>query len=90
MTKQAWTDLNDPSQYWRDKQRRTEYYLKYIHGWKLIPCMACNGSGYYDNTNRRGNTPKCGSCDGTGKERVSPEAYIRYREMEIRLQSGGF
>lgn len=29
-------------------------------------CVACNGSGYYD-TQRNGKTPKCGSCEGTGK-----------------------
>lgn len=27
-------------------------------------CVACNGSGVYDTTG----SPKCGSCDGTGKE----------------------
>lgn len=26
-------------------------------------CIACNGSGYYDNTG----SPKCGACNGTGK-----------------------
>jgi DnaJ-class molecular chaperone len=27
------------------------------------PCVACNGTGYYDDTN----SPNCTSCDGTGK-----------------------
>lgn len=28
-------------------------------------CVACNGSGYYDTTN----SPTCGACNGTGKEK---------------------
>ncbi len=47
------------------KKARTEYYMKFIHGWKLRPCTACNGSGRYDHNG----SPKCGGCDGTGKER---------------------
>lgn len=47
------------------KQYRTDYYFKYVYGWKLRPCYACNGSGHYDHNG----SPKCGACDGTGKER---------------------
>ena len=51
------------------KKERTEYYNNYVKGWKERPCTACNGSGYYDNTG----SPKCGACDGTGKEKYKPE-----------------
>ena len=47
------------------KAARTAYRMKYIHGWKLRPCSACNGSGHYDHNG----SPACGACDGTGKER---------------------
>lgn len=49
------------------KQARKEYYEKWIKGWKLRPCGACNGSGYYDHNDN----PECGACDGTGKERYN-------------------
>jgi DnaJ-class molecular chaperone len=48
------------------KAERKEYYEKYVFGHKLKECIACNGSGYYDNTG----SPKCSSCNGTGKQRV--------------------
>lgn len=40
---------------------------KSIAKWKSdsmrpIKCVACNGSGRYDNTG----SPKCGACNGTG------------------------
>jgi DnaJ-class molecular chaperone len=54
------------------KADRKAFYEKYVKGWKLVHCIACNGSGYYDNTNRWGRTPKCGSCEGTGKVRQKP------------------
>lgn len=50
------------------KAERKDYYMKYVYGWKLRHCTACNGSGYYDNCG----SPRCGACDGTGKERVQP------------------
>jgi DnaJ-class molecular chaperone len=53
------------------KQQRIEHFENNVKGWKLRPCTACNGSGYYDNT-IRGRIPKCGSCGGTGKERYKP------------------
>lgn len=57
------------SDYHERKKHRTEHFFKYVHGNKLVSCGACNGSGYYDNTDRHGRTPKCSSCNGTGKER---------------------
>lgn len=50
------------------KEQRKQYYEKYVKGWKLCDCSACNGSGYYDNTG----SPPCGACNGTGKERYKP------------------
>ena len=47
------------------KAERTKYYENYIAGWKLRVCTACSGSGYYDHNG----SPKCGCCNGTGKER---------------------
>ena len=49
------------------KKLRTEKFLKNF-GKKMKPCIACNGSGYYDTT-INGIIHKCGSCAGTGKER---------------------
>jgi DnaJ-class molecular chaperone len=51
------------------KAARTEYYEKFVKGWKLRKCGACNGSGYYDHNG----SPDCGACDGTGKERYKPQ-----------------
>jgi DnaJ-class molecular chaperone len=53
------------SWYHTKKQERTEYYKKYVYGWKQRPCVACNGSGIYDHNG----SPKCGACNGTGKVR---------------------
>ena len=50
------------------KAQRTDYYKRFVHGWKQRPCTACNGSGHYDN----GGSPRCGACDGTGKELFKP------------------
>ncbi len=59
------------------KDERKAHYEKWIKGWKLIPCGACNGSGRYDTYSRRhGGSPPCGACKGTGKERVSPAKYV--------------
>jgi len=52
------------------KQERTRYFETYVKGWKLETCVACNGSGYYDNGNPN---PPCGACEGTGKYRVKPK-----------------
>lgn len=53
------------SDYHRRKEERTKHYNNFVKGWKLRPCTACGGSGYYDNNG----SPKCGACNGTGKER---------------------
>jgi DnaJ-class molecular chaperone len=50
------------------KQARKNYYEKYVKGWKQRPCIACNGSGYYDHNG----SPKCSACEGTGKETYKP------------------
>ncbi|ALX94832.1 hypothetical protein AV650_15295 [Serratia fonticola] len=50
------------------KRQRTEYYQRFVYGWKQRKCGACNGSGYYDNDG----SPDCGICDGSGKERYKP------------------
>jgi len=44
------------------KAKRTK-----LLGKKLKTCLACNGSGYYDHDG----SPKCSSCNGTGKIRES-------------------
>jgi RecJ-like exonuclease len=79
----TWTDINDPTGYQRRKEERRVRYAKYVHGWKEIPCTACNGSGYYDNNG----SPKCGSCDGTGTEKVSPAQYKIHMEIERRCKA---
>jgi DnaJ-class molecular chaperone len=60
------------------KEARTEYYLKYVYGHKLVKCTACNGSGYYDGPGQN----DCGGCEGSGKERISPAEYERRRAFE--------
>ena len=57
--------------FYERKQERKEYFEKYVKGWKLVKCLACNGSGHYDSNG----SPKCSNCNGTGKERVSPKEY---------------
>ncbi len=37
---------------------------------KLVKCLACNGTGYYDHNG----SPKCSSCNGTGYEIVVTSA----------------
>ena len=51
------------------KQKRIEHFEKNVKGWKQRPCTACNGSGYYDDNG----SPKCGACNGTGKEMYNPK-----------------
>ena len=51
------------------KAERAKRYFEYEYGFKLRTCMACNGSGRYDSHR----SPKCGACDGTGKERYKSE-----------------
>lgn len=50
------------------KANRRDYYERYVRGWKLVTCTACNGSGYYD----ANGSPPCGCCGGTGMMRDKP------------------
>jgi DnaJ-class molecular chaperone len=54
------------------KQKRIEHNEKNVKGWKQRACIACNGSGYYDHNG----SPKCGSCNGTGKEMYKPKPAV--------------
>lgn len=56
------------STYQERKAARRDYYERFVEGWRLEKCVACNGSGRYD---AKG-SPPCGGCDGTGKTRVAP------------------
>ena len=49
------------------KDRKIARTVKFLseQGRKLVVCVACSGSGYYDSHG----SPKCSSCDGTGKVR---------------------
>jgi hypothetical protein len=47
------------------KAERTAFFWKFVYGWKLRGCSACNGFGYYDHNG----SPPCGACEGSGKER---------------------
>jgi DnaJ-class molecular chaperone len=56
--------------YQERKAARVEHYHRFVSGWKMRPCSACNGSGHYDHNG----SPPCGSCEGTGKGRYNPAA----------------
>ncbi len=51
-----------------DAEIVADYYQRFIYGWKLVKCTACNGSGHYDHHG----APKCGACAGSGKTREKP------------------
>ena len=53
------------SDFHKRKKQRKEFYEKYLKGWRLKTCVACNGTGYYDSNG----SPNCVSCNGTGKVR---------------------
>jgi DnaJ-class molecular chaperone len=55
------------------KIARTKNFNENVKGWKVRYCTACMGSGWYDNT-INGKQPKCGSCNGTGKEKYKPKS----------------
>ena len=57
-----------------DKEDRKEYYLKHVYGWKQRPCTACNGSGWYDNCDKKGRATPCSSCEGNGREKYKPRS----------------
>ena len=52
------------NEYQRRKQERRDRHAS-LHGVKAEPCVACAGSGVYDDAG----SPPCGSCGGTGKNR---------------------
>ena len=54
--------------YKQRKQAQKEHFENNVKGWKLRACSACNGSCRYD----VGDSPKCGACNGTGKESYKP------------------
>lgn len=66
------------STYQERKADRVAHYEKYVRGWTLQKCGACNGSGRYDHNG----SPPCGCCDGTGKERVPPEKPVAKKEAK--------
>lgn len=51
------------------KAERKARNERFVYGWKLRKCTACNGSGYYDSCG----SPPCSGCDGTGKESYKPD-----------------
>jgi len=55
------------------KAARKEHFERFVKGWKLRPCLACNGSGKYDHNG----SPNCSSCDGTGKERYKEQVHAK-------------
>jgi DnaJ-class molecular chaperone len=59
------------------KQERTEYFMRYIFGWKIRNCGACSGSGRYDHDG----SPKCGACEGTGKETYRGPKNLYYKNQ---------
>jgi len=58
------------------KKERTEYFYRFIYGWRLQDCVACMGTGEYDDNG----SPPCGACDGTGKETFQGPHAIKYKE----------
>jgi hypothetical protein len=56
------------------KKARKDHYLRFVHGWKLMRCSACSGSGRYDHNG----SPPCGACSGSGKERISPTDFLEW------------
>ena len=53
-------------------------------------CVACNGSGWYDNCDKNGNPIPCGACNGTGyeivgniKKKINKTIKIEFTEEEI-------
>ena len=71
------------------QERKAERTAAYKNKQKslVMDCSACSGSGRYD---ARG-SPKCGACEGTGKEEVSLErakGWIPYYTERLKsLQS---
>ena len=64
----AYTPSRWGATYAERKEARRIHFEQNVKGWKLRPCLACNGSGHYDHNG----SPKCGACNGTGKGRYKP------------------
>lgn len=60
----------------RKEERRKAYQEN--HGRKLVECSACSGSGRYDHNG----SPKCGACNGTGKELTEPTEAVKIQNMK--------
>jgi hypothetical protein len=45
------------------KAIRTDFFTRFVKGWKTVVCSACAGSGRYDHNG----SPKCSACNGTGQ-----------------------
>ena len=65
----AYTPSRWGATYAERKEARRIHFEQNVKGWKLRPCLACNGSGRYDHNG----SPRCGGCNGTGKERYKPK-----------------
>lgn len=55
------------------KKLRSDYYFKFIFGYKLRKCISCSGTGFYDNDK----SPICSSCEGTGKEKYDSKPELK-------------
>lgn len=62
------------------KAHRTQYYLRFVHGWKQRVCSACAGSGRYDASG----SPTCSACAGSGRERFKPERTVEQRMTDAQ------
>lgn len=60
--------------YEQRKEQRRQEYLSGL-GKKMVVCIACNGSGRYDNTG----SPKCWVCGGTGKVKEEEVGFSHFR-----------
>jgi hypothetical protein len=69
--------ISDPIGFRERKARRKAHFFKFRYGWIERICTACAGSGRYDHYH----SPRCGCCNGTGKERVrGPKAIARNQQ----------
>ena len=74
--------LDDYQQRKAQRKQLNDAHMARIAGTVKIrmKCIACNGSGRYDNNG----SPRCASCNGSGTEtrRVKPEEVEFYRQFE--------
>lgn len=52
-------------------------------------CVACNGTGYYDAYDKKGNLIPCSACGGSGIEQAKSEESIKklYKLIEIFVKN---